>query len=74
MLVVPSPKFQSRLNESPVFGSVESELEKLHVRAVHAGVLITGTGGRLPGGSTIVSCCDVTPVRLFSSRTVKVTV
>ena len=32
--------------------------EKLHVRAVQDGVLITGTGGRLPAGSAIVTVCD----------------
>ena len=41
---------------------------------MHDGGLITGIGGRLPAGSTIVTVFEVTPVRPFSSRTVSVTV
>src|SRR5688572_29162882 len=46
----------------------------VHVRATHDGTLNTGTGGRLPAGSTIVTVFDVTPESPFSSRTVSVTV
>ncbi len=59
---------------SPVFGSADPTPEKLHVLATHTGGLLTGTGGRLPAGVTIVSVFEVTPDRPFSSRTVRVTV
>jgi hypothetical protein len=59
---VPSPQFQERVIVSPVFGSLDAALEKLHTRPAHDGSLITALGAWLPVGSVIVTVCVVVPV------------
>ena len=74
VLGVPSPQLHTRVNASP-FGSAEPALEKVHTRATHdGGLTITGTGGRLVGGSTIVTTRVAELKRPHPSVTVSVTV
>ena len=59
---------------SPVLGSLEPTAEKLHDSPEHAGGFITALGGRLPGGSTMVTVVVAVAVTPHSSRAVSVTV
>jgi hypothetical protein len=74
VLVAPSLKVHKRVKVSPAFGSEDPADEKLQARPVQLGSLITGTGGRLPGGSVMATVLVVVEVSPYSSRAVSVTV
>ena len=61
------------MNGSP-FGSTVPTLENVHVRAVHTGTPITGTGAALVAGSAIVTTRVVVAASPHASVTVSVTV
>ena len=56
------------------FGSLDVIAENVHERAVHTGVSITGTGGRLVGGSVNETTRVVLAASPHASVSVSVTV
>ena len=70
---LPSPKFQEYVNGSPS-GSTVPKLENIHVRAVHTGTPITGTGAALVAGLANETTRVVVAASPHASVTVSVTV